>query len=105
MDVSSLHVQSLESASLQQIMRAFNGEKMATQYTVKNWRIDLYFIDHKLAVECDERYHEARTAFDSDRERQISQILGCAFVRYAPDRAGFDIMDVVNRIFRHIHRT
>jgi very-short-patch-repair endonuclease len=41
-------------------MKVFNGEKMITQYKVIGYRIDLYFLDYKLAIECDENSHNDR---------------------------------------------
>ena len=35
---------------------------MQTQYTVIDWRIDLYFYEYKLAIEIDELDHNDRNA-------------------------------------------
>ena len=42
------------------IKDAFEGENMQTQYTVLNYRIDLYFHKYKLAIEIDELGHNDR---------------------------------------------
>ena len=43
-----------EQAVINSIKDAFEGENMQTQYTVLNYRIDLYFHKYKLAIEVDE---------------------------------------------------
>jgi hypothetical protein len=49
------------------------------------YRIDLYFPDHRIAVECDEEGHRQRDpVYEADRQRFITDKLGCVFVRYNP---------------------
>ena len=49
-----------ESSVLKSIMETFEGKNMETQYSVLNYRIDIYFHDYKLAIEVDERGHKDR---------------------------------------------
>ena len=42
------------------IKDAFDGENMQTQYTVLNYRIDLYLHKYKLAIKIDELGHNDR---------------------------------------------
>ena len=42
------------------VMKAFRGENMIFQRTISKHSIDLYFPDHKLAIECDEFGHKDR---------------------------------------------
>ena len=51
---------SKEQETISVIMQVFKGIKMIDQYTVDNYRIDLYFPKHKLAIECDEFDHADR---------------------------------------------
>ena len=46
-----------EQTVIDSIKDAFEGEDMQTQYTVLNYRIDLYFHKYKLAIEVDELGH------------------------------------------------
>ena len=46
-------------------MDAFEGENMKTQYSVLEYRIDLYFHDYKLALEVDEKGHKDRNIDNS----------------------------------------
>ena len=34
------------------VMKAFKGDIMETQYTVKNYDLDLFMYDHNIATEC-----------------------------------------------------
>ena len=43
-----------EQSVLKSVIDAFEGENMQTQYSVKGYRIDLYFHDYRLAIEVDE---------------------------------------------------
>lgn len=51
------------------LMKAFKGEKMIHQHRVGNYRLDLYFPEYNLAVECDEMNH---SGYDK-REEETSQ--------------------------------
>ena len=42
------------------IIKTFLNEKILPQYTVLNYQIDLFFLEHKLAVEVDEKGHTDR---------------------------------------------
>ena len=46
-----------EQTVIDSIKDAFEGENVQTQYTVLDYRIDLYFHKHKLAIEVDELGH------------------------------------------------
>ena len=60
-----------EQTVLRSIKDAFEGEDMQTQYTVIDYRIDLYFHKHKLGIEVDELGHADRN-LNSDIERKKS---------------------------------
>ena len=49
-----------EQSVLKSLKNAFEGEDMQTQYTIMDYRIDLYFHKHKLAIEVDELGHANR---------------------------------------------
>ena len=49
----------------------FKGEDIQIQYIVLDYRIDLYFYEHKLAIEIDELGHSDRnTDYETKRERE-----------------------------------
>ena len=49
-----------EQSVLKSLKNAFEGEDMQTQYNIMDYRIDLYFHKHKLAIEVDELGHANR---------------------------------------------
>lgn len=91
-----------ECETLQTIMDVFNGEKMISQYYVNGYRIDLYFVEYRLAIECDETHHKTRKTYDVERQEQIETQLNCKFIRYNPCQPNFNINITLNQIFRHI---
>ena len=42
------------------IIKVFSNEKILLQHSVLNYQIDLYFSEHKLAIEVDEKGHTDR---------------------------------------------
>ena len=95
-----------EQTVLKSIKDAFEGEDMQTQYTVIDYRIDLYFHKHKLAIETDELGHTDRN-LDNEIERQkaLERELDCVFVRINPDEKDFSIFKEKNKIQRHIKKS
>jgi very-short-patch-repair endonuclease len=86
------------------IARAFKHVRSIRQFRVNGYRIDLYFPDHRIAVECDELGHRRYDAdAEAQRQRRIEQTLNCSFVRYNPDARGFNIGDVVNHLITQIY--
>ena len=84
-------------------MDAFEGENMQTQYRVLNYKIDLYFLDYKLAIEVDEKGHEDRRIdYEIKRQKAIEKEVSCEFIRINPDEKIFNVFKVINEIYRHI---
>lgn len=72
---------------------------MTTHFRVDRYRIDLYFTDHKIAVECDKHGHVDRDPqAEVERQAFITKQLNCQWVRYNPHHKDFDIMKVVNQV-------
>ena len=94
---------SKENDSVEIIMKTFDGEEMIRQFHIGKYRIDLYFPEYRLAVECDEFGHADRDIdYEVKRQRFIEDQLQCQFIRYNPDDHEFDILVVLNKIFRKI---
>ena len=93
-----------EQKTIGEISLAFSHIRTIPQYIVGNYRIDLYFPDYNLAIECDEfdhqRYHQG---VDEKRQSVIEMQLGCVFIRYNPDCPNFHIGDVINQIIQYIY--
>ena len=81
-----------EQTVISAIKDAFEGENMQTQYTVLNYRIDLYFHKYKLAIEVDELGHNDRNIdYETQRQRALERDLDCVFIRIDPDAPDFNI--------------
>ena len=99
-DVHGHKYECKEAQSLGAIMKAFTGEKMNTQHPVLDYKIDLYFPDYNLAVECDENGHSDRSpAEERRRQRRITKKIKCQWLRFNPDSDDFNIFQVINQIF------
>ena len=84
---------------------ASEGENMQTQYTVLNYRIDLYFHKYKLAIVIDELGHNDRNIdYEIQRQRVLERELSCVFIRMYPDAVDFNIFKEINKIHRHINQ-
>jgi very-short-patch-repair endonuclease len=75
------------------------------QYIVLGYRIDLYFEQYKIAIECDEYGHSDRNSLEEkERENKIKDFLNCKFVRFNPNIENFDLSIVINQILKMIYQ-
>lgn len=88
-----------ETSFIINIKKAFDGEDMITQYSVDQYKIDLYFTKYKLAIEFDELRHKFTQKEDKLRQEYIISKLNCKFERIKEDD---DIFISINRIFKFI---
>ncbi len=94
---------SKEQETLNVISTVFAGEEIVCQKNVNGYRIDMYFPQYNIAIECDELGHRDRDPKkEKDREQAIKNAIGCTFVRYDPDSSKFNINVVCNTIFKMI---
>jgi len=93
-----------ETETIGTIVRAFKGEEMEFQKTFGNFRVDLFFPDYSIFVECDENGHKDRDQeYEESRENWLrSEVKDSVMIRYNPDVKDFNIIDVINKIFRAI---
>jgi very-short-patch-repair endonuclease len=97
----ALKIDSKEQKYIQMIKEAFSHEKMKHQYTVSSYRIDLYFPQYRIAVECDEHGHRDRDPYyEQQREEHIKAKLSCVFLRFNPDEPCFSIFKVINSLIK-----
>ena len=81
------------------IIKVFSNEKILLQHSVLNYQIDLYFSEHKLAIEVDEKGHTDRDEKkENEREEKIKKELGCKFIRINPDAENYDIFVKIGKI-------
>ena len=68
------------------------------QFTIGKYRADLYFVDYKLVIECDENNHDDRDQ-ENEKIREIYiTSLGNKIIRYNPNEKGFDLSNVLREI-------
>ncbi|HHT9146353.1 MAG TPA: DUF559 domain-containing protein [Candidatus Wunengus sp. YC61] len=101
MNVKTRHISHVESPSIRNIIAAIEGfTRYKRQYLVYAYKVDLYLLDWKIAVECDERDHQNYSNWkDEARQRIIEGCLNCRFVRFNPNEENFLIGKVINEIF------
>lgn len=95
---------SKEQKHINSIIAVLKHERYKTQFRVETYKIDLYFIDKKIAIECDEHGHVDRSvSAEIARQKFIEDVLGCKFIRFNPDKKHFSILDVIGRIVRAMY--
>ena len=70
-----------------------------TQYKVGNYRVDLYFPQIRLVIECDENNHSGYDQVNEvKRHEYIEKTLNCVIYRYNPDSKDFFIYRLIYEI-------
>lgn len=93
-----------ETTNSNKIIRVFNQEKIITQKSFGSYKIDLYFSDYKLAIECDEHNHSDRNSkYEKKRQNFLEKNYDITFLRFNPDDPDFDILDVISEIHYQIN--
>ena len=68
------------------------------QFNIGKYRVDLYFIDYKLIVECDEFNHIDRDEIKEKIREEYILSLGNKIIRYNPNQKDFDLSNVLREI-------
>lgn len=71
---------------------------MKRQFAIGKYRVDLYFIDYKLVVECDEYNHDDRDQIQETVREEYLLSLGNKIIRYNPNKKDFDLSNVLREI-------
>lgn len=94
-----------EQETISFIIECFNKHSCKTQYNVGKYRVDLYFEEYNLVIECDEFDHCDRDKdYELNRKMEISEELkkikgfDCKFIRYNPDDKNFKLSLLINDI-------
>jgi very-short-patch-repair endonuclease len=81
------------------IMTAFKHKEPKLEYSINKYRIDIYFPNEKIAIECDENGHKDRDPkYEKEREDFIIKELECKMLRFNPDDDNFCIHEFINSI-------
>lgn len=91
------------NVTISKIQNAYKDVASKREFSVRTddhaYRVDLYFRDYRIAVECDEKGHRNRyTVYERARQDAITEKLRCTFVRYNPHSPNFDIGNVIREI-------
>lgn len=72
------------------------------QHTFAQYKVDLYFPDHNLVVECDENNHDDRDADKEKTREDFILSLGKTMIRFNPNHNKFDLSFALREINRVI---
>ena len=85
------------------IIKVFPNDKILLQHSVLNYQIDLYFFEHKLAIEVYEKGHTDRDEKkENEREEKIKKEFGFKFIRINPNAENYDIFVEIGKIKDYI---
>jgi very-short-patch-repair endonuclease len=77
---------------------------MKRQFIIGKYRVDLYFIDYKIVVECDEFNHTDRDLIKETIREEYILSLGNEIIRYNPNDKNFDLSNVLREINTNIFK-
>ena len=82
---------------------SFSECKIHKQFSIDRYRIDMYFIQYKIALEIDENNHVNRDIiYEEERELFITNKLKCVFIRFNPNEKLFNIGKIIFKIREYI---
>ena len=92
-------VMSLENQTIGFIENSFKDIlKIKRQKSFGAYRVDLYFYDYKLIIECDEKNHSDRNEdYEKKREEYLISLENI-IIRYNPNHENFDLSLVIREI-------
>ena len=92
-----------EESITTKIIKAFSNEETLPQHSVLIYQIDLYFPEHKLAIEVDEKGHTDRNINNEiERQKAIEEKIKCKFIRINHDAEIYDIFVEIGKTHNHI---
>ena len=89
----------IENQTIGFIENAYNDIfNVKRQFSMGKYRVDLYFIDYNLVIECYEFNHQDRDIFEEKEREEYIQSLGNKMIRYNPNDKDFDLSNVLKKI-------
>lgn len=101
MNEIDIHRTYIEEEVHEKILKALKMFHGIQQYSVLEYRVDLYFPKQNVVVECDENGH-AKYLQEEIREKKITEMLGNEWVRYNPNDKDFDLFILINQILEKL---
>jgi very-short-patch-repair endonuclease len=96
----------IENQTIGFIENSFKGiTDIKRQYIIGKYRLDMYFIEYKLAIECDENNHVDRNETDESERQAYIIAQGNQIIRFNPNEQNFDLSNVLNAIYKVIFRS
>jgi very-short-patch-repair endonuclease len=68
------------------------------QHYIGKYKVDLYFIDYELVIECDEFNHQDRNIIEEKNREEFICSFGNKIIRYNPNEKNFDLSNVLRKI-------
>jgi very-short-patch-repair endonuclease len=94
---------SLENQTIGFIENSFKDVlKIKRQKSFGAYRVDLYFYDYKLIIECDEKNHSDRNEDYEKKREEYLMSLENTIIRYNPNHENFDLSLVIREINKFI---
>ncbi|AAC97846.1 ORF MSV026 ALI motif gene family protein [Melanoplus sanguinipes entomopoxvirus] len=85
------------------IISCFRNHRYKENYIIDEFCIDLYFIDHNIAVEyCNDNHINENKLYYNYRYHIINKYLNCIFIKFNPKSVDFNIYYVINQIHNNI---
>ena len=89
----------IENQTIGFIANAYsNVLNVKRQHVMGKYRVDLYFVDHNLVVECDENGHEDRDPLQEQIRENYLKESGNKLIRFNPNATDFDLSNVLREI-------
>ena len=96
----------IENQTIGFIANTFNSIiEVKKQYKIGKYKVDLYFPDYKLIIECDENNHIDRDVISEKIRENYILSLGNTFIRYNPNIESFDLSNVIRDINKIVFLT
>ena len=89
----------IENQTIGFIWNCFNEvTPIKRQYKIGKYKVDLYFIDYNLAIECDENGHADRDIIYEKTREEFIVSQGNKMIRFNPNIPSFDLSNVIKDI-------
>ena len=94
---------SKEQLVIPKIIKIVSNGNALPQHSVLSYEIDLYFPEHGLAIEVDEKGHENRNIYlEIKRRKAIEKELRCEFIRINTDTEDYHEYVEFGKIYNHV---